>query len=54
MAPRQWHPGDLKSVTEAAIKKMKNDGRLVVRPMKDLAPKADRFRRAWGLKAVPV
>ena len=53
-APRQWHSGDLKAVTNAAIKKMKADGRLVVRPMKDLMPDPGRFRKAAGLKAVPV
>ena len=28
-APRQWHPGDLKAVTERAIEKMKEEGLLV-------------------------
>jgi hypothetical protein len=53
-APRQWLPGDLKAITDAAIKKMKNDGRLVVGAMKDLMPNAGRFRKSWGLKAVPI
>lgn len=53
-APRQWHSGDLKAVTNAAIKKMKADGRVVVHAMKDLMPDPGRFRKAGGLKAVPV
>jgi hypothetical protein len=53
-APRQWLPDDLKAVTNAAIKKMKADGRLVDEAMKDLAPKTSRFRRARGLKAVTI
>lgn len=53
-APRQWLPGDLKAVINAAIKKMKDDGRLVVEPMKNLMPKPGRFRKASGLKAVPI
>lgn len=53
-APRQWHPGDLKAVTDAAIKKMKADGRLVVGAMKDLMPNPGRFRKSSGLKAVPI
>jgi len=53
-APRQWLPGDLKAVTDAAIKKMKADRRLVVGAMKDLMPNPGRFRKASGLKAVAV
>ena len=37
-APRQWRPDDLKAVTDAAIKKMKTDGRLVVQdPLEGLS-----------------
>jgi hypothetical protein len=53
-APRQWLHGDLKAVTDAAIKKMKTDGRLVVGAMKDLMPNPGRFRKASGLKTVPI
>jgi hypothetical protein len=53
-APRQWLPGDLEAFINSAIKKMKTDGRIVEAPMKVLAPNANRFRRARGLKAVPV
>ena len=51
--PRQWLPNDLRAVTEAAIKKLKIDGRIVVGAMKDLMPNPGRFRKASGLKAVP-
>jgi hypothetical protein len=53
-APRQWLPGDLKAVTDAAIKRMKADGRIVVGAMKDLMPNPGRFRKAAGLKVVPI
>ena len=53
-APRQWLPGDLKAVTNAAIKRMKTDGRIVVGAMKDLMPNSGRFRKAAGLKMVPI
>jgi hypothetical protein len=53
-APRQWLAGDLKAVTDAAIRKMKTDGRIIVGAMKDLMPNPGRFRKASGLKAVPV
>jgi hypothetical protein len=53
-APRQWALVDLEAVTKNAIKKMKADGRLVVEDMKDLIPNPGRFRRASGLRAVPV
>jgi hypothetical protein len=53
-APRQWALVDLEAVTKNAIKKMKADGRLAVEDMKDLIPKPGRFRRASGLRAVPV
>jgi hypothetical protein len=33
---------------------MLTDGRLVDLPMEDLMPKPGRFRRARGLKAVPI
>ena len=45
-APRQWHPGDLKTVTERAIAKMKEDGLLVEGQM----PSTGRFRRALTLR----
>jgi hypothetical protein len=54
-APRQWLPGDLKAVINAAIKKLKADGRLIVGEMEDFSAHAkQRFPRAKGLKAVPV
>ena len=45
-APRQWHPGDLKTVTERSIAKMKEDGLLVEGQM----PSTGRFRRALTLR----
>ena len=45
-APRQWHPGDLKTVTERAIAKMKGDSLLVEGQM----PSTGRFRRALTLR----
>jgi RecA-family ATPase len=53
-APRHWAPGDLEAVIKTAISKMQADGRLVVEDMGDLMPKPGRFRRARGLKAVPI
>jgi hypothetical protein len=53
-APRQWALVDLEAVTKNAIKKMKADGRLVVEDVKNLIPNPGRFRRASGLRAVPV
>ena len=35
-APRRWLPDDLKAVVTGAIKKMKNEGLLVVKDMKEL------------------
>jgi AAA domain-containing protein len=45
-APRQWHPGDLKAVTERTIAKMKEDGLLVEEQM----PSTGRFRRTLALR----
>jgi AAA domain len=53
-APRHWAPGDLEATIKTAINKMQADGRLVVEDMEDLVPKPGRFRRARGLKAVPI
>jgi hypothetical protein len=53
-APRHWAPGDLEAVIKTAISKMQADGRLVVEDMGDLMLKPGRFRRARGLKAVPI
>ena len=53
-APRHWVPGDLEAVIKTAIYKMLSDGRLVEEDMKDLISKPGRFRRARGLKAVPI
>jgi hypothetical protein len=53
-APRQWLPGDLEAAIKTAINKMLADGRLAVENVEDLMPKPGRFRRARGLKAVPV
>jgi AAA domain len=53
-APRHWAPGDLEVVIRTAINKMQADGRLVIAEMGDLMPKPGRFRRARGLKAVPI
>jgi hypothetical protein len=49
-APRQWSPGDLEAVVKNAIKSMLAEGALVSRPMKELAPKTDRFQRGRGLQ----
>ena len=48
-APRQWRPDDLKTVTTGAIKKMKTEGLLAVKEMKELMPEPSRFRRGRGL-----
>lgn len=53
-APRQWASVDLEGAIKTAIDKMLADGRLVVEDVKDLMPKPGRFRRARGLKAVPI
>jgi hypothetical protein len=53
-APRHWAPGDLEAAIKTAINKMLADGRLAVENVEDLMPKPGRFRRARGLKAVPV
>ena len=44
-APRQWVPDDLKAVTTSAINKMKNEGLLVAKDMKELVPEPGRFRQ---------
>lgn len=49
-APRQWLLDDLKSIVNGAIKKMKTDGWLISRDMKELMPGPNRFRRGQGLK----
>jgi hypothetical protein len=54
LAPRHWAPGDLEATIKITINKMLTDGRLVDLPMEDLMPKPGRFRRARGLKAVPI
>jgi hypothetical protein len=48
-APRQWRPDDLKAVTVGTIKQMKADGLLVVKEIKELVSKPDRFRKGKGL-----
>jgi hypothetical protein len=48
-APRDWRPDDLKAVTAGAIKKMKTEGLLAAKDMKELAPGSGRFRRGRGL-----
>jgi hypothetical protein len=53
-APRQWLPGDLEAAIKTATNKMQADGRLVVEDMGNLMSKPGRFRRARGLKAVPI
>jgi hypothetical protein len=53
-APRQWHHADLEDAVKTAINRMQTNGRLVVGAMKDLMPNPGRFRRARGLKAVPI
>lgn len=53
-APRQWLPVDLEAVINAAMKKMKDDGRLVDVAIEELVTKAGRFRGARALKAVPI
>jgi hypothetical protein len=52
-APRQWPPEDLKAVTLAAIKKMKAEGVLVEKDMKELVSDSGRFRRGRGLAVEP-
>jgi hypothetical protein len=49
-APRGWRPDDLKAVTAGTIKKMKTEGLLAVKDMKELVPEPSRFRRGRGLK----
>ena len=48
-APRPWLPDDLKAVVTGAIKKMKNEGLLVVKEMKELVAEPGRFRKGRGL-----
>jgi hypothetical protein len=53
-APRHWPPEDLKAVTLATIKKMKAEGALVEKDMKDLVSDSGRFRRGRGLAVGPT
>jgi hypothetical protein len=53
-APRQWHHADLEEAVKTVITRMQANGRLVVRAMKDLMPHPGRFRKARGLKAIPI
>ena len=51
-APGQWLPDDLKAVIVGAIKKMKAEGLLAEKGMKELMPKPGRFRKGRGLAVV--
>ena len=48
-ATRQWSPGDLEAVVKGIIKKMKSDGSLLVKDVKELVSDPGRFRKARGL-----
>jgi AAA domain len=48
-APRQWQPDDLKAVIQNTLKKMKSDGWIVEKELKELMEEPDRFRRGRGL-----
>jgi hypothetical protein len=48
-AIRQWSPGDLEAVVKNLIKKMKSDGSLLVKDMKELVSEPGRFRKGRGL-----
>ena len=48
-APRPWIADDLKAVVTGAIKKMKNEGLLAVKDMKELVAGPGRFRKGRGL-----
>lgn len=50
-APRSWLADDLKAATAGAIKKMKKEGLLEVKDMKELMREPGRFRRGRGLRA---
>ena len=47
--PREWPPEDLIAATKGAIKKMKNEGLLVEKELKELMSEPGRFRRGRGL-----
>jgi hypothetical protein len=51
-APRQWLPDDLKAAIKGAIKKMKAEGLIVEKEMKELVSAPGRFRRGRGLTVV--
>jgi hypothetical protein len=51
-APRQWLSGDLEAVTSGAIKKLRSDGLLAVKEMRELMPDPGRFRKGRGLKVI--
>lgn len=53
-APRHWPPGDLEAVTKRAIKKMKSEGLLVIKDMKELVSDPGRFRKGRGLAVNPA
>ena len=52
-ASRQWPPDDLKAATIGAIKKMKTEGLLVEKEIKELVSDPGRFRRGRGLAVAP-
>jgi hypothetical protein len=53
-APREWPADDLKAATEGAIKKMKAEGLLVEKDIKELIPDPGRFRKGRGLAVAPM
>jgi hypothetical protein len=49
MGPQVWGPGDLEAVTKRAIAKMKREGVLVEKELKELTQGRGRFRKGRGL-----
>jgi hypothetical protein len=48
-APRQWSPADLEAVTKGTVQKLKKEGLLVAKDLKDLTSEPGRFRKGRGL-----
>ena len=48
-APRDWRPDDLEAVIKDTIKKMKVDGSLAMKDIKELLSEPGRFRKGRGL-----
>jgi len=52
--PRQWDDGDLKATTVRTIERLKKDGTLIEREVRNVLPKPGRFRRGRCLTVNPA